>query len=111
MRNGQAIIRRPGESLYDAATRYNSIPVANLVTLSTGTSQLDDYSYHPEDIDSEDEYSDSDSDSDDGPYRKYAFQAKRQLYHPTSYQAEEYYDPPYQVYPAERTPIKRSTEA
>ena len=111
MRNGQAIIRRPGESLYDAATRYNSIPVANLVTLSTGTSQLDDYSYHSEDIDSEDEYSDSDSDSDDGPYRKYAFQAKRQLYHPTSYQAEEYYDPPYQVYPAERTPIKRSTEA
>jgi len=111
MRNGQTIICQPGESLYDAATWYNSIPTANLVTLSTGTSQLSDYSYHPEDIDSDDEYSDSDSDSDDGPYRKYAFHAKQQLYHPTSYQGKEYYKPQYQVYPVERTPMKRSTEA
>ena len=111
MRNGQTIIRRPGESLYDAATRYNSIPIANLVTLSTGTSQLSEYSYHPEDIDSEDEYSDSDSDSDDGPYLKYVLHAKQQLYHPTSYQEEEYYKPQYQVYPVERTPTKRSTKA
>jgi len=111
MRNGQTIIRRPGESLYDAATQYNSIPIANLVTLSTGTSQLSDYSYHPEDIDSDDEYSDSDSDSDDRPYLKYVLHAKQQLYYPTSYQEEKYYKPQYQVYPVERTPTKQSTKA
>lgn len=110
MRNGMSILRYPNESIYDAAVRYDrSMPQSHLVTIQTGASHLEDYSYEPEDIDVA--KSSSESDTDDGPYWKYAFQAKRHLRQPDQYEAEDEDDESYQAYPVERTSARRSTEA
>jgi hypothetical protein len=84
MKDKRAIFRRMGECLYEAAIRINSrftsnpqpphqgsLPASHLVTLPEETSAF----YQKADYSSSSE-SDSESDEDDGPYWKYALQAK-----------------------------------
>ena len=125
--------RTPDECLYEAALRINSImpPVnrprnTNFITATQAyesqqetralQNSVAQYYAAQEDHESESDSSSSE-DEDEGPYWKYALQAKRQLRFPeTQYEyynsdAESEDDNPVAAYPATRTSGKRTTEA
>ncbi|KDR64904.1 hypothetical protein GALMADRAFT_217754 [Galerina marginata CBS 339.88] len=129
MKNSRMPIRRrPGECLYEAALRMNSImpPLnrirnTNFVTL--GQSEIDQseslalQNSVAEFYANQEEYEENDTDSDsedDGPYWKYALHTKRRLRYPeTRYQyfkSESEEDNYAAAYPAARS-SKKTTEA